>query len=122
MAAGEGRVLVVVDVLSFTTTVGVAVERGVAVYPAAPGDVPRVPGAAVAAGRREATAERPWSLSPSAMRAAPAPSGLVLPSPNGAAISAAAGAATVVAASLRNARAVGRRRGAVGARRVGRVA
>src|SRR5437763_1493771 len=63
----------------------------------------------LAAGRRSASAGHPWSLSPAALRAAPAPERLVLPSPNGSAIAAAAPpGVTVVAACLRNATAVGR--------------
>ena len=113
-AAGVGRgggVLVMVDVLSFTTAVGVAVERGVAVYPAAARDTDAVQlaetlGAVLAVDRREMTMAHPWSLSPAALRSARAPERLVLPSPNGSAIAAAAGGRAVVAASLRNARAV----------------
>jgi 2-phosphosulfolactate phosphatase len=104
-------VLVIVDVLSFTTTVSVAIERGTEVYPAAwrdtrAADLAREVDAVLAVGRREVTAEHPWSLSPAALRAAPAPSRLVLPSPNGSAIAAAAAPGTIVAACLRNARAV----------------
>ncbi|MFB6842503.1 2-phosphosulfolactate phosphatase [Streptomyces sp. NPDC056361] len=105
--------VVVVDVLSFTTAVGVAVEAGTAVHPyrwrdaTAAAYADRV-GAALAVGRREATPEHPWSLSPAALRAAPAPARLVLPSPNGSTIAAEAGGATVVAASLRNRTAVAR--------------
>jgi 2-phosphosulfolactate phosphatase len=102
---------VVVDVLSFTTSVSVAVERGTAVYPAAwrdarAADLAREVDAVLAVGRREVTAEQLWSLSPAALLAAPAPRRLVLPSPNGSAIAAAAAPGTVVAACLRNARAV----------------
>ncbi|MFH8725014.1 2-phosphosulfolactate phosphatase [Streptomyces termitum] len=107
--------VVVVDVLSFTTAVGVAVERGTAVYPYRWRDgtaaaYARERDAVLAVGRREATGEHPWSLSPAALRAAPAPPRLVLPSPNGSTIAAeaAGGGATVVAASLRNATAVAR--------------
>ena len=67
-------------------------------------------GAVLATGRRAATPDHPWSLSPAALRAAPAPARLVLPSPNGSAIAAAAPpGVTVVAGCLRNATAVGRR-------------
>jgi 2-phosphosulfolactate phosphatase len=102
--------LVIVDVLSFTTAVSVAVERGTAVHPAA-GDDPhaarraRELGAVLAVGRGDVTEAHPWSLSPAALRAAPAPGRLLLPSPNGSAIAAAA-EGLVVAACLRNARAV----------------
>ncbi|MFF3865729.1 2-phosphosulfolactate phosphatase [Micromonospora sp. NPDC001898] len=116
-AAELGRVcavLVVVDVLSFTTTVEVAVARGMRVHPFPWGEqaaeYARRVGAVAAVGRRQMTPEHPWSLSPAALRTAPVVADLVLPSPNGSAISAAASATglPVVAACLRNARAVGR--------------
>ncbi|SCL38170.1 2-phosphosulfolactate phosphatase [Micromonospora pallida] len=116
-AAELGRVcavLVVVDVLSFTTSVEVAVARGVRVHPFPWGeqaaDYARRMGAAVAVGRRQTSRDNPWSLSPAALRTAPAVPDLVLPSPNGSAICAAASATgrPVVAACLRNAAAVGR--------------
>ena len=104
-----GGALVVVDVLSFTTAVSVAVERGTAVLPAASHDagaaLARRAGAELAVGRHDVTDERPWSLSPAALRSARAPDRLVLPSPNGSAIAAAADG-VVVAACLRNARTV----------------
>ncbi|MDX2646512.1 2-phosphosulfolactate phosphatase [Streptomyces sp. PA03-1a] len=105
--------LVVVDVLSFTTAVTVAVEAGTAVHPYAWRDATaaayaRRVGARLAVGRREVSERSPWSLSPAALRRAPYTPRLVLPSPNGSTIAAAAGeAATVVAACLRNATAVG---------------
>ncbi|WP_063131816.1 2-phosphosulfolactate phosphatase [Nocardia fusca] len=103
--------LVVVDVLSFTTAVSVAVDAGTGVLPcpwrdggaeefAARHD------AALAVGRRAISPERPWSLSPAALRGAPAPRRLVLPSPNGSAIAAAVSGVPVVAACLRNPSAV----------------
>lgn len=103
--------LVIVDVLSFTTTVSVAVDAGTAVLPypwrddgaeefAARHD------AALAVGRRAISPQRPWSLSPTALRSAPAPHRLVLPSPNGSAIAAAVSGVPVVAACLRNSTAV----------------
>jgi 2-phosphosulfolactate phosphatase len=65
-----------------------------------------------AVGRRAASADRPWSLSPAALRRAPFTPRLVLPSPNGSAICASAapggGEAMVIAGCLRNAAAVGR--------------
>ncbi|GIJ79742.1 2-phosphosulfolactate phosphatase [Micromonospora phaseoli] len=116
-AAELGRVcavLVVVDVLSFTTTVEVAVGRGMRVHPfpwnEQAADYARRVGAVAAIGRRQVTPEHPWSLSPAALSRAPVVPDLVLPSPNGSAISAAASATglPVVAANLRNSRAVGR--------------
>ncbi|MGO4422472.1 2-phosphosulfolactate phosphatase [Streptomyces sp. MCAF7] len=105
--------LVVVDVLSFTTSVTVAVEAGTRVFPYAWRDetasaFARDRAAELAVGRRAATAASPWSLSPAVLRRAPFTPRLVLPSPNGSAISAAAGGSTVVAGCLRNATAVGR--------------
>lgn len=102
---------VVVDVLSFTTSVSVLVDAGTRVRPRAwhadaADDAGSVP---VAVGRRAVTPERPWSLSPAALRSAPRTPELVLPSPNGSAIAAAIkNHCGLVAGSLRNAAAVGR--------------
>jgi 2-phosphosulfolactate phosphatase len=87
--------LVVVDVLSFSTSVTVAAEAGTRVYPCAWRDEPaaefaRSHQAQLAVGRRAVSAARPWSLSPAALRRAPFVPRLVLPSPNGSAICAAA--------------------------------
>ncbi|MEU2852401.1 2-phosphosulfolactate phosphatase [Streptomyces syringium] len=110
--AGDVACLVVVDVLSFTTSVTVAVESGTHVVPYRWRDETAATfaeqmGAELAVGRRAATATSPWSLSPAALRRAPFTPRLVLPSPNGSTIAAAAGESTVVAGSLRNATAVG---------------
>jgi 2-phosphosulfolactate phosphatase len=113
--ASSSSCLVIVDVLSFTTSVTVAVEAGARVFPYAwrdesAADFARQHQARLAVGRRTASADSPWSLSPAALRRAPFTARLVLPSPNGSAISAAAsdGGATVIAACLRNVNAVGR--------------
>ncbi|HVB14866.1 MAG TPA: 2-phosphosulfolactate phosphatase [Candidatus Dormibacteraeota bacterium] len=121
--APPSDVVVVVDVITFSSTVAVAVERGCLVYPH-PWDpesaaaLARQLGAEVAVSRSLVTREQPYSLSPATLSRAPAGMSIVLPSPNGSAISAAAsqGRATVVAGSLRNAFAVARfarRQGAV---------
>ncbi len=101
---------VVVDVLSFSTAVTIAVGRGTVVYPhqwpspdAAPFAAER--GAVCAVRRRLVDADHPWSLSPAHLLAAPAVERLVLPSPNGSTIAAAA-TGTVLVACLRNAGAV----------------
>ncbi|MFJ7209702.1 2-phosphosulfolactate phosphatase [Streptomyces sp. NPDC098789] len=112
LAAGVACV-VVVDVLSFTTSVTVAVESGTRVFPYAWRDESASRfademGARLAVGRRMATPAFPWSLSPAALRSAPFAPRLVLPSPNGSAIAAAAGESLVIAGCLRNASAVGR--------------
>ncbi|MFJ8660656.1 2-phosphosulfolactate phosphatase [Streptomyces sp. NPDC093795] len=111
--APSAACVVVVDVLSFTTAVGVAVEGGAAVYPyrwrdATAEAYAHQQNAVLAVGRSEATATHPWTLSAAALRAAPMPPRLVLPSPNGSTIAAEAADATVVAASLRNHSAVAR--------------
>src|SRR5690348_12506546 len=92
--APEAACLVVVDVLSFTTSVTVAVEAGTRVFPYPWRDgtaaaFARGKDAELAVGRRAATAQAPWSLSPAALRRAPHTPRIVLPSPNGSAISAA---------------------------------
>jgi 2-phosphosulfolactate phosphatase len=115
----SGACYVVVDVLSFTTSVCVAVDRGTAVYPFQWRDVTAAAyaqqvGAVLATGRRAATSQVPWSLSPAALRHAPAVPALVLPSPNGSAIAAALTGRRVVAACLRNAGAVAGRLSAEG--------
>lgn len=123
--AGD-RVAVVVDVLSFTTTVSVAVERGIAVHPFPWHDRRAAERAAeldatLAVGRLEAR-DRPGlvSLSPASLAGVEGIERLVLPSPNGSTVSAAltGSGATVVAGSLRTASAVAawvRRRLATGA-------
>ncbi|MGA7172379.1 MAG: 2-phosphosulfolactate phosphatase [Candidatus Dormiibacterota bacterium] len=121
--APQSDVMVVVDVITFSTTVAVAVERGCLVYPH-PWDPEsalaraRELGAEVAVSRSLVSPEQPYSLSPATLSRAPSGMSIVLPSPNGSAISVAAGLGgeTVLAGSLRNAFAVARfarRHGAV---------
>jgi len=105
--------LVLVDVLSFSTSVEIAVARGIRVHPfpwgAQAHEYGERLGAAVAVGRTEISARQPYSLSPAALASAPLVADLVLPSPNGSAISAAAASTglPVLAGCLRNASAVG---------------
>ncbi len=114
--ATQADISVVVDVLSFSTSVTVAVERGMRVFPyrwqgaqaeafAAQND------AVLAVGRLEATREdvvAAPSLSPARLMTCKVIPRLVLPSPNGSTIAAAlAGSgSTVVVGCLRNAAAV----------------
>ena len=109
--ASEAEVVVVVDVLSFTTAVDVALGRGAVVFPYKWHDGSERAYAeendAVLAGPRDGDG---WSLSPASLAEIPVGTRLVLPSPNGSALAfgaAEAGAAEVVAACLRNAAAVG---------------
>jgi 2-phosphosulfolactate phosphatase len=108
--AGDAAVVAVVDVLSFTTALGVAVERGIAVLPCAwrdgsAGRLARAHDAVLAVGRREVAGPGQVSLSPGTLRRSRGIARLVLPSPNGATVCArlAGGGATVVGVSLRNA-------------------
>ncbi len=113
--AGPGDVAVVVDVLSFTTTLTVALEHGIAVlpYPWAAEQVEAYAaehGAVVATGRRQGRSDGRVSLSPASFAGVTGIARLVLPSPNGSALSFALADAgvTVVGACLRNAGAVAR--------------
>ncbi|QUQ68121.1 2-phosphosulfolactate phosphatase [Kutzneria sp. CA-103260] len=104
--ASSCAVLVVVDVLSFTTAVDVALDCGGRVVPVRRGDVRAISSArsagAVVAG------DQKWTLRPSSLLDLPAGTLLALSSPNGAALCAraAASGATVFAACLRNAETV----------------
>lgn len=100
-------VVVIVDVLRFTSAVSVATTRGGIVFPYRWADER---GPAYAAERDAALAGRrelgEWSLSPAGLAGLPAGTRLVLPSPNGSALSFAArdhGAGHVLAGCLRNA-------------------
>jgi 2-phosphosulfolactate phosphatase len=109
---------VVVDVLSFTTTLSVAVERGIEVFPFRWRDTRAAEhamrhGATLAVGRFEALSRgdaRHVSLSPASLSEVAGVERLVLPSPNGSTIAfaLAASGAQVVGACLRNAGAVAR--------------
>jgi 2-phosphosulfolactate phosphatase len=109
-------VAVVVDVLSFTTTLSVAVERGIEVLPVGWRDGRAAAYAAerdavLAVGRLESL-DRPGtvSLSPAAMAAVEGVTRIVLPSPNGSTIAASlvGHGADVAGGCLRNAAAAGR--------------
>ena len=105
---------VVVDVLSFSTTVTCAVERGASVHPYRWRDdrasaFARDLGARLAVGRLEAREQSgEVSLSPASMSALAPGERIVLPSPNGSTIAHTLleSGATVVAGCLRNATAV----------------
>ncbi|MET0799154.1 MAG: 2-phosphosulfolactate phosphatase [Rhodococcus sp. (in: high G+C Gram-positive bacteria)] len=110
--AAEVDTAVVIDVLSFTTTLSVAADAGIDVLPYSWNDESAVDYArdadAVLAVRRSVAREGQISLSPKTIREAEAPSRLVLPSPNGSTIAFALASqvAVCVGASLRNASAV----------------
>jgi len=95
--ASDCPVVVIVDVLRFSTCVSVACARGAAIVPSASPDLLR----------RE---DGGWSLSPTDIGSIPAGTRLVLPSPNGSALAVqAAGLSDAVyAGCVRNASAVAR--------------
>ncbi|MBS2940145.1 2-phosphosulfolactate phosphatase [Nocardioides sp. J2M5] len=109
-------IAVVVDVLSFTTTLSVAVERGIEVFPfrwkdSRASEHAMRHGATLAVGRFEALSRgdaRHVSLSPASLAEVEGVMRLVLPSPNGSTIAfaLAEAGARVVGACLRNASAV----------------
>lgn len=108
--ADGAQLAVVVDVLSFTTTLSVAAERGVTVFPyrwrdGSAAEYAAERGATLAGERTDPSGV---SLSPASVLAAPELDRLVLPSPNGSSISfgLAGSGLTVVGACLRNRAAV----------------
>ncbi len=109
LLAAECAVVIVIDVLSFSTSVDIAVGRGAAVLPQRHSD-PDVIRAAEAAGAVPAGARegRGPSLRPASLTTLEPGTRLGLPSPNGATLCAAvaAGPAVLFAGSLRNASAV----------------
>ena len=107
-------VIVIVDVLSFTTSVEVALSRGATVFPYrwkddSALDYARQRSAELAGARKRS--EGGFSLAPSSLMDAERGLRLVLPSPNGSSLSFAAisSGAVVLAGCLRNASAVARR-------------
>jgi 2-phosphosulfolactate phosphatase len=118
-AIGPGSdVIIVVDVLSFSTCVDVATSRGAVVLPYRWRDESAAAYAAandaVLAGNDRLAAEG-YSLSPASLERIPAGTRLVLPSPNGSTLSLlAATYGTTLTACLRNSAAV-----AAAARRLG---
>ncbi|MFC5287432.1 2-phosphosulfolactate phosphatase [Actinokineospora guangxiensis] len=107
-ALAECPVVVIVDVLSFSTSVDIAVSRGARVLPL-PWRFAGAEKAAAAQAAKDAGAvlagDGPWTLRPASLTSIPAGTLLALPSPNGATLSTLAGG-TVLAGCLRNAPAV----------------
>ena len=110
--------VVIVDVLSFSTAVDIAVSNGATVFPYRWKDdsasrFAREKGALLATDRNAAGQ---YSLSPASLRSIPAQTRLVLPSPNGSSLALSANAVPVFTACLRNAPAVAKRAAACGSR------
>jgi 2-phosphosulfolactate phosphatase len=106
----QAAVIVIVDVLSFSTAVDVAVSRGAVVFPFPYGQewsaqeaADRV-GATLAQPRRAPGSQ--FSLSPVSLAGVPAGLKLMLPSPTGSRLSLACGETTLLTGCLRNAAAV----------------
>ncbi len=105
--------VVIVDVLSFTTCVAIAVELGASVIPyrwnnRTEEEFARINNAQLAVSRRDTSLEHPYSLSPRSMLDLKGGQRIVLPSPNGSTLSRAAinSGSAVLAGCLRNAVAV----------------
>jgi 2-phosphosulfolactate phosphatase len=117
LLASSSDVVVIVDVLSFSTCVDVAVSRGAEILPYPP-DSPDLRAFAAnrgaeLAGRR---GEARFSLSPVTFLEVSAGTRVVLPSPNGALASLASTATLQLAGCLRNAESVARAAGEAGSR------
>lgn len=103
-------VLAIVDVLSFSTAVDIAVSRGAVIFPFPSGDRAAALRAATDAGAQLGAPRQAGggqvSLSPQTLATLVAGTRLMLPSPNGSRISMAGGDSLVMAGCLRNAKAV----------------
>jgi 2-phosphosulfolactate phosphatase len=108
--AQTSQAVIIVDVLSFSTSVEIAVHQGAVIFPYRGRDEQAAEFAAsvnakLAVSKRSKAGDG-YSLSPASLSRIPAGTRLVIPSPNGATLSLAAGSTPVLAGCLRNARAV----------------
>jgi 2-phosphosulfolactate phosphatase len=116
--AATSDAVVIVDVLSFSTAVDIAVSNGACVFPYRWKDdsakrFASGKGALLASGR---TAPGQYSLSPASLRSITAQTLLVLPSPNGSTLCLSTGGVPTFTACLRNAPSVAKRVAAHGPR------
>ncbi len=109
--ADRAAMFVIVDVLSFSTGVSIAVDCGASVIPFPYGDTDAAAAEAARLGSIAAqprlTAQGRPSLSPASLRQLAPGDRLLLPSPNGSALSRATGQVPTLCGCLRNAAAVG---------------
>jgi 2-phosphosulfolactate phosphatase len=111
--------VVIIDVISFTTSVDLALDRALQVFPCCWKDESALvfaasKGAIAAVGSR--SDPQSYSLAPSSMLRLPKGARVVLPSPNGATLSLATGSTPTFCACLRNAPAVAGAASALGPR------
>jgi 2-phosphosulfolactate phosphatase len=100
-------VVIIVDVLSFTTSVEIATSRGATVYPYRKSmEEAREFANSISAELAEKKRDAKYSLSPQSMLTIPEGIKLVMPSPNGSRLSLSTGKIPTLAGCLRNARAV----------------
>ncbi|HKS42877.1 MAG TPA: 2-phosphosulfolactate phosphatase [Blastocatellia bacterium] len=100
-------VVIIVDVLSFSTAVDIATSRGALIYPYRWKDETAYLFAeSINAEVADKNNERGYSLSPASLTAVARSIRLVLPSPNGSSLSLATGSTPTIAGCLRNCRAV----------------
>ena len=108
----QASVFIIVDVLSFSTAVSVAVDAGATVIPFPWGDPDAAKIEALKRGARAASPKRAaggqLSLSPASLRHLSPGERVLLPSPNGSRLSLATGGIPTYCASLRNYEAVAR--------------
>jgi 2-phosphosulfolactate phosphatase len=101
-------VAIVVDVLSFSTAVDIAVSNGALVFPYGSRDTALEDYARARSGHvcEKVRAQSGFSLSPASLRHVPPGTRLILPSPNGSALSLSTGDTVTFTSCLRNATAV----------------
>jgi 2-phosphosulfolactate phosphatase len=105
--ANHGGVTIIVDVLSFSTCVDVAVARGAEVFPYTVGDTSAAEFASTHGAQLASRRSLPGpTLSPASLTALGPGDRLVLPSPNGSTLTLSCTSPAVLAGCLRNARAV----------------